>query len=248
VSCLNFYIFVPGYLNLNFNIMKIKYGALIVDGRNKIGGHVASRNRAGAFLRTKVTPINPGTTYQVNARNRFGGLSSAWRGLDAGEILAWNAAVSDYARTDIFGDLRNPSGFNLHQKLNNNLINIGESAITTPPLPEAVDAFNSLSIVANVTTPAINITFDPVIADTHKVFVFATPGISPGISFVKSAFRLIMVLSVASPPGFTILGPYVSKFSAVPVAGSKVFVRLVQVNVTTGQAGIPIQASTIVVA
>ena len=34
----------------------MKFGALVVDGRNKIGGQVASKNRAGAYLRNKVTP------------------------------------------------------------------------------------------------------------------------------------------------------------------------------------------------
>jgi hypothetical protein len=100
--------------------MKTKFGAIIVDGRNKIGGHVASKNRAGSYLRTKVTPTNPGTTYQVNVRNRLAGISTAWRALTEAQRKAWNVAVSNYARTDIFGDLKNPSGFNLHQQLNNN--------------------------------------------------------------------------------------------------------------------------------
>ena len=30
--------------------MKMKWGALVVDGRGKIGGQVASKNRAGAYL------------------------------------------------------------------------------------------------------------------------------------------------------------------------------------------------------
>ena len=107
--------------------MKIKFGALVVAGRGKIGGHVASRNRAGAYLRTKVTPVNPATVYQVAVRNRLAGISTDWRGLTAAQRTAWNAAVSDYAKTDIFGDIRNPSGFNLHQKLNNNLVNIAKA-------------------------------------------------------------------------------------------------------------------------
>jgi len=45
--------------------MKMKFGAIVVDGRGKIGGHVASKNRGGAYLRTKVTPSNPQTGYQA---------------------------------------------------------------------------------------------------------------------------------------------------------------------------------------
>lgn len=228
--------------------MKTKWGALIVDGRNKIGGHVASKNRAGAYLRTKVTPSNPGTTFQVNVRNRLAGLSSAWRALTANERTAWNASVADFAKTDIFGDLRHPSGFNLHQKLNNNLVNIGIAQITTPPLPEAVDAFTSMSIAADFNAQTLTITFAPAIVVTHRVLLLATPCISQGISFVKSEFRQITYLNSANTSAHSAETAYIVKFGAIGAEGTKVFVRLVQINVTTGQAGIPIQASCIVTA
>lgn len=228
--------------------MKVKFGAIVVDGRNKIGGHVASKNRAGSYFRTKVTPTNPETTAQENVRYRLGGLSSAWRGLDPAERVAWNAAVSNFARTDIFGDLRNPSGFNLHQMLNNNLLKVGGSVITTPPLPEAVDAFTSLSIAAAETAETLTLTFAPIIDATHKVQVTATPGLSAGRFYVKSQYRVVYTLDSTRPSGFDIGGYYKLKFGAIPAKDSKIFVRLIQVNLTTGQAGIPIQASCVVAA
>lgn len=225
--------------------MKAKWGALVVDGRNKIGGHVASKNRAGSYFRTKVTPTNPGTTSQVNVRNRLAGLSSAWRGLEVVERAAWNAAVLNFAKTDIFGDLRNPSGFNLYQMLNNNLLKVSGSTIDTPPLPEAVDAFISFSIAADPTAETLTLTFAPIINATHKIQVLATPGLSAGISFVKSEYRVVYTLDNSRPSGFDIGGYYKLKFGAIPAVGSKIFVRLIQVNLTSGQAGIPIQASCI---
>lgn len=93
--------------------MKTKFGAIIVDGRGKIGGHVASKNRGGAYLRTKVTPANAQTSAQNQVRNLFTSLTQGWRGLTQAQRDAWNAAVLDYSRTDIFGDIRNPSGINL---------------------------------------------------------------------------------------------------------------------------------------
>lgn len=225
--------------------MKLKWGALVVDGRNKIGGHVASKNRAGAYLRTKVTPINPETTYQVNVRNRLGGLSSAWRALTSDERVAWNAAVADFAKTDIFGDLRNPSGFNLYQMLNNNLLKVGASVITTPPLPGAVDAFDTFSIAADPTAETLTLTFSPAIEATHKIQVLATPGLSAGVFFVKTEYRVVYTLDNSRMSGFDIGGYYKLKFGAIPAADSKLFVKLTQIKIATGQAGIPIQASCI---
>ncbi|MBA7565552.1 hypothetical protein ES708_07237 [subsurface metagenome] len=228
--------------------MKTKWGALVVDGRGKLGGHVASKNRAGSYFRTKVTPVNPASIYQVNVRNRFGGLSSAWRGLDPGDRVAWNAAVAAFAKTDVFGDLRNPSGFNLHQLLNNNLINIGIAQIATPPLPEAVDAFTSLLIEASTGGETLTITFEPEIVGTHRILLLATPGLSAGISFVKSEYRQLTYLNAANTSPHSAGVAYIAKFGAIPAKDTKIFVRLVQINLTTGQAGIPIQAFCIVAA
>ncbi|MBA7622081.1 hypothetical protein ES703_29452 [subsurface metagenome] len=227
--------------------MKTKWGALVVDGRGKLGGHVASKNRAGSYFRTKVTPVNPASIYQVNVRNRFGGLSSAWRGLTAGQRLAWNAAVSDFAKTDIFGDLHNPTGFNLYQKLNNNLLNIGKAVITTPPLVEAVEAFTSILFEADNSAQVMHITYTPAIEADHSVLVFGTPAISPGISFVKSEFRQFDVMVTADASPFQIGPEYIAKFGPIGAVDMKIFVKLVQINWNTGQAGIPIQASCIIV-
>lgn len=226
--------------------MKIKFGALVVAGRGKIGGHVASRNRAGAYLRTKVTPVNPGTTYQAAVRNRLACISTDWRDLTAAQRVAWNAAVSDYAKTDIFGDIRNPSGFNLHQKLNNNLVNCSEAKITAPPLPEAVCAFTSVSLAADYTLQTVTLTYAPAIPADHKALVFGTPAISPGISFVKSEYRQFDVIATADASPFSIETEYIAKFGAVGAVDMKLFVMLVMVNTNTGQAGIPITDSAII--
>jgi len=220
--------------------MKAIWGALVVDGRNKIGGHVASKNRAGAYFRRKVTPMNPATTYQLNVRNRLAGLSTAWRGLTDDQRLAWNTVVDHFARTDIFGDLRNPTGFNLHQMLNNNLLNAGESVITEPPLPAAVNAFSSMSFVITNTVEAVTITFADAIAADHKAFLLATPAISPGISFVKSEYRQIAVLDETSVSPYTALTDYKAKFGAIGATGMKVFIKMKQINTVTGQAGLAI--------
>ncbi len=228
--------------------MKIKFGALVVAGRGKIGGHVASRNRAGAYLRTKVTPVNPATVYQVAVRNRLAGISTDWRGLTAAQRIAWNAAVSDYAKTDIFGDIRNPSGFNLHQKLNNNLVNIAKAQIAAPPLPEAVDAFTACSLAAANGAQTVTITYAPAIEADHSALVYFTPAISPGVSFVKSEYRQTDVIVTADASPLSIETEYIAKFGAVGAEGMKIFVQMVQINWGTGQAGIPIPASCLIAA
>lgn len=231
-------------------IMKIKFGAIVTDGRGKIGGHVASKNRAGAYIRTKVTPVNPQTSAQALARNRLAGISEAWRGLTQAQRNAWNAAVGDYARTDIFGDLKSPSGFNLYQQLNNNLILAGEAGLTSPPAVEAVDALTSLSIVAEDATVAesLTLTFAPAIAADHQIKIFATAPQSAGKNFVKSEYRLILMADNGDSSPLDVITEYQAVFGSTGDVGQKVFVKMVPVNTNTGQEGTAISASTLVVA
>lgn len=228
--------------------MKVKFGAIVTEGRGKIGGHVASRNRAGSYFRTKVTPVNPQTSFQSTSRNRLSGISSGWRGLTQAQRDAWNQAVGDFAKTDVFGDLKNPSGFNLYQRLNNNLANIGGTPLTSPPLVVPVDSFTSMSLAAEDSTVAesMTLTFAPAIASDHDVKVFATAPVSAGKNFVKSEYRQIAVISNGDTSPYDLLAEYQAKFGSTGSAGQKIFVKVVQVENTSGLAGNELSASAIV--
>ena len=228
--------------------MKIKFGAIVTDGRNKIGGHVLSKNRGGNFMRTKVTPSNPQSIAQAGARNRFSGLSQAWRSLTQAQRDAWSAAVNDYQRTDIFGDLKSPSGSNLYQRLNNVLAVCGVAAMATPPLPSAVPNIYVQTVTAAVGVPALSVDLnDNVPADT-AIMLFATAPMSAGRNYVKSQFRLIAVLPAATINPYDALDDYVAKYGNTGEIGQKIFVKTVPVNLLTGQTGSAAVASVITTA
>lgn len=224
--------------------MKAKFGMVVVAGSGKIGGHVASRNRAGAYFRTKVTPVNPQSTAQLTARNRLGTRSQAWRGLTQAQRDAWNSAVQSFARTDIFGDLKNPSGFNLYQRLNNNLVAVGAAAITTPPQPSAVLTVGLTSITPAAGTGLIPMVLTGAVPAGTAVKVFATAPQSPGVNFVKSEYRLITTLPAATATPVALGASYTAKFGAWLV-GQALFFKIVFVNTTTGQEALPVQLKTI---
>lgn len=228
--------------------MKIKWGALVVDGRGKIGGQVASKNRAGAYMRNKVTPVNPQSSYQLGVRNRFTTYSQGWRGLTQAQRDAWNAAVSDFQKTDIFGDLKNPTGFNLYQRLNNNLVTVGAAAILIPPLPAAVGEVVATALAAEDGTVAqsLSLTMSGAIPAGTAAKVFATAPQSAGKSFVKSEYRLIDTLDAAEGTPVDLLAAYQAKYGSTGQAGQKIFVKLVAINTSTGQEGTPSEVSAIV--
>lgn len=227
--------------------MKIKWGALVVDGRNKIGGQVASKNRAGAYMRNKVTPVNPSTSFQINARARFASYAQGWRGLTQAQRTAWNAVVGDFAKTDIFGDIKNPSGFNLYVALNNNLDNVGGTPITSPPSPVGVNVFSSLSLAAAEGAGTLVATVAPTTLDASEyVIVRATAAQSAGKSFVKSEFRQITVLTSVVAGSIDLATAWETKFGDIGAAGQKIFCEFVHVNINTGQVSQAQQAFAVI--
>lgn len=214
--------------------MKAKFGAIIVAGSGKIGGHVASRNRAGAYLRTKVTPVNPSTSFQNAVRSRLTNFSQAWRALTADQIAAWNAAVQSFAKTDVFGDLKNPTGFNLYQRLNNNLSTVGAATIDDVPLPGEVSTVNFTALAAAAGAGTVSLTLSGAVPAGTYMKIFATAPQSPGVNFVKSEYRLIKSAAPAAATPVAIGTEYVARFGAM-TAGQKIFVKVVFVNGTTGQ-------------
>lgn len=215
--------------------MKIKFGAIVVAGSGKIGGHVASKNRGGAYLRTKVTPTNPNTSYQASARAILASLATAWSLLTESQRLGWNNAVKDYATTDIFGDIKNPSGINLFVKLNANLVNSGQAQITEAPAKLEVP----FSAVAGATFD-VSQSADTAIYLADEAFgvtpllISATPKVSNGTTFVKNQFRNIGTI-IATGQDVFFGTQYINKFGNL-AAGDKFYLKVEPVLVN-GQKG-----------
>lgn len=228
--------------------MKIKFGALVVDGRGKIGGHVASKNRAGAYLRTKVTPVNPQTDAQTAVRSALSYLSESWRTLTADERAAWNTAVENFKRTNIFGDIKTPSGLNLYNRLNLNLNAAGAAYITNPPAPSSTEALTSITPAAAAGADTFTVAFAPTpVPANYKLVIEATPMVSAGKTFLKNQFRIIQVFSAAATSPANIKAAYEAKFGTL-VAGQKIGVRAKLVNTDTGLTSLPLQKEIIVAA
>ena len=212
---------------------KIKMGMWMTDARGKSGGHVISKNRGGSYVRTKVTPVNPRTAAQTAIRSAFAAISSAWSGLSNAARESFNGFVTSYATTDIFGDLRNPSGKALFQKLNLNLSISNQTQITTCVSPLAVPAlgvdeanFNSILATATLKTTG-NVTGE-------KVLIWATPPLSQGTKFVKNRLRQIQVIDGGNGLQYDFQGAYAAKFGLVP-EGSNIYVGARVIN-ANGQA------------
>jgi hypothetical protein len=227
--------------------MKVKFGAIVTEGRGKLGGHVASRNSGGAYFRTRVTPVNPQTSLQQSYRAVFGSISRSWRSLSESAREAWNNAVSNWSKTDVFGDVKNPSGFNLHQKLNMIMNTISQPFLTLPPDPADVPPVSLSSI--NYLPGQIDLNLvsasGPLTSDTILV-VEATPPVSPGKKFVANLMRVVTTIegnAVFLGPGndgvLEISDFYTERFGAYEsMIGKKIYVNVRTVDAGSGSRSV----------
>lgn len=223
--------------------MKVKFGAIVTDGRGKIGGHVMSKNRGGAYMRTKVTPSNPRTTTQQANRALLGSLSASWSALTDAFRASWNGAVNDWVKSNIFGDTIKPTGKNLFVALNKNINAIGGTTIDTAPAKVEMPILGLSTVTVDVSAQEIVVDYSGD-ADAIQVVVATTGPLSAGTSFTKGKFRKIYnALGASLDPG-DLYDAYVERFGA-PTPGQNISfeVKLVEAN---GQISVPETAKAVV--
>ena len=224
---------------------KVKFGMMMTDARGKLGGQVFSKNRAGAYVRTKVTPVNGRTIAQMFNRNILGSLSAAWNSLTLAQIAAWNSAVDAWKSTDVFGDLRKPTGKNLYTGLNKNLLQSGQATISLPPEKQDLPIITATGVVVDDTASTITFTGYSTVPADHVLQISATEMLPNGVNYVKNRLRVIMYVPAGAITAANVYSNYVTRFGA-PAVGTKVAFEL-KLIADNGQASVPLNYSTVVV-
>lgn len=222
---------------------KIKFGALLVDMRGKTGGTVYSRNKAGAYSKNKVTPLNPKTQAQQAQRNTLAVYSQAWRNLSPDERRSWSDGSANYPQTDVFGDQYFLAGNMLYNKLNLNLEKVGIAPKTVCPTPEGAPQMALSNAVFTATSLEIDISSVPT---GYSAYVMATQCSSVGKTNLNSKLRAIAVLPAGTGGGaYDFISEYTAKFGT-PISGQKILFSVEQINETTGESGVPAHITGVV--
>lgn len=212
---------------------KIKFGQIISEARGKIAGMVFSKNGSGSFIRQKVTPINPSSLRQQQARSYLIAASKAWAVLSETIHKQWNTVTTTFKKQNSIGDTYTVSGFNLFVSRFSNALNVLSAAPTTYPGNDDAHIFTSLT--GSIARPAdiMTIVFAPAIPASDTVEIMATPPISLGKTFVRSEYRRIGFATVASISPLDITAAYVSKYGRVPSITEQCYVYLASTNTTS---------------
>ena len=217
--------------------MKIKWGALVVDGRGKLGGHVAQDGLNGSFLRTKTTPINRQSMAQARARSAFGYFSQKWSGLTESQRIGFNDAVESWKETDIFGDVKKPSGKTLFSRLNGqasaagytSLITAALKSYFTSPIPTSATfdvSSSSLSIIGINSTASLRL----LLSSTGNVNKGGSSSTAPYLNFYNTQGNIYIPTDRGAN--------YIAKFGDATVEDFS-FLKIQYVN-ANGQTSLPV--------
>jgi hypothetical protein len=223
---------------------KVKFTAIVAQMSGKLAGSVFARGRFGNYIRTLTSPINSNTPFQQRVRSLFSKVITGWYNLTDDQREAWNSGAALAGQKVSFGDSFNYTGRVLYSQLNRNLQEINEAMITTPPVMEPAQSFNTFSVDIDETPGSedIKMSFDPAISTDTKVIVYATPILNRGaVSISPRWYRKIAVLDNTFLTGSSIKADYLSIFKTMPATGQRVGFKMKSVAKSSGKPEYPLE-------
>lgn len=221
----------------------MKLGIVATDARGSVAGTVFSRNRAGAYTRARVKPINPRTPAQSLVRANFGVNAKAWSGnFTADQRAAWTFFAQANPQVNRLGDSIILSGLSMQQKLNQVLTQIGSANISDPPPDMSVspiaDAIGTTSVAG---LAAVIIQTNAQIAGSGTVYyIKATGPLAPGKKPQLNQYRYVTnQLPEAAATTVDITTAWQAVFGSL-IAGKVIGVSVQQVNTATGASTAPL--------
>lgn len=186
-------------------------------------GITASRNRFGQYKRTRASPVQPRSSFQLNQRARMTTNAAAWRGLTTAQRYGWGTLGAQISRTDSLGQTYTLNGFMAFTSVNNNKLDAGDAAITDAPL--IVTPADLLTATVTLTAAAFSIAYTATpLAAGSRIFAWVSPQKSAGVSY-NGDYRLLTVSAAAAASPLVLTTLYTARFG-VPVVGSRIFISL----------------------
>ncbi len=223
-------------------------GPMVAAVSGSVGGTTFSRNRGGQYTRRRAIPTNPDTSAQQIVRAILSTQSQQWADRSDAQRAAWESWASQNPITDVLGQSITLSGHMSYIKLNARLSLDGQTLLTLPPIVNAPDALQTMSITAAIGAADFDVTFTATpVAATVELWLTAAVENSPGVTYVKNRRRRIGTSAANQASPF----PYLTLIEAVfgtLIEGQTVHMRVATFDTATGLLSVPLDDKTVVLA
>lgn len=176
--------------------MLIKLGVLATGASGSVGGTTASRNRFGAYLRARTSPVNPNSGRQMFARAVFQFIAEQWSSLlSQAQRDAWDQYADVIIFKNALGLDIKLTGFNHFIRSNTLILFASLSVVADGPviltLPESDPAF---AASVDEVTQNISVGFDNTLGWANEtggamIISMSLPK-GAGRSFIGGPFRV----------------------------------------------------------
>lgn len=229
-------------------MVKIKYGGGVAQMSGSEAGRTYARNKGGAYIRNRTTPLNPNSTFQQTVRARVNTLSKAWGGtLTNAQRDSWIAFSAANPITDVFGESLQLTGAQMYLRLNARLDEVGATLLTSPPANLVVTALDSLVLDGDIGMGDFDITYTPTpVPANHVLVVRMTAGLSPGIRYVTNRLRLVTFFAAATASPQDIETVWQTRYGALPSVGQRVVCFAHLINTTNGAVSVALRSDVLI--
>lgn len=173
-------------------------GPIATDMRGSIGGLTASRNRGGAYFRSRVAPVQPGSAEQAVVKQLLSSLVNIWSSiLTPDQRAAWDNYADLVHLPNSLGIMRNVGGLGMFVR--GNLPRLQAHSTNFPrvddgPVDFTTGEFTAPDVSAfSEATQGFQVVFDNEDAwaneDESAMFVYVSRAQNPGINFFKGPYR-----------------------------------------------------------
>lgn len=114
----------------------------------KAGNTVASRNRNGSYIRTRVVPALVRNAYTTAVRADFATIAQAWRGLTDAQRNGWTGLGANISRQNSIGQTYTLTGLQAFESVNRNLLTVGAPIVSVAPAFTPPSPLTSMTLTA----------------------------------------------------------------------------------------------------
>lgn len=212
---------------------RVKYGALVVEIKGRMGGTMLQGGRSGGVIKNgkrgaarTVAKFKAGAGTAIGkAQRKFSTITKAWASLTSVERDSWTGLIGVWIFKNKFGDIYSGTGFQIFTAFNNNRLILGEGIINTAPVK--LDAFDYGFILTDY---SISSTFDINLINAaannqYVSFYFSRPQAETR-NVGNTPINFAFAEQLASPQVFDIKSQYDSWLGYVPPLGSFIYVKV----------------------
>ena len=219
--------------------MKYTPGPMIGAASGSVGGQTASRNRYGAYFRTRAIPTTATSDAALSAKSRLAAASQAWGALTAAQRLSWRTWAQTNPVTDALGQQQVLSGHAAYVGIWTRTDVCGGTPFAAPPLGAAPDALLTLTATWDIGAGDFEITYTGTpLGASEKLYIQAAVCDSPGISYVQNLLKLVGFSAAAQASPFDAQTLIEARFGSL-AADQIVHMQVSVIDTTTGLLSAP---------